>query len=148
MRKRLLVFLVAVAAIGSFFGLLSASPAAAKGRPCGDAVMTSGHGSQGSPWTLKSMYDDNTAGQVVVGEEFEISNVPAGQVWRVAFTYNNTTIFFDGDSTATAAGIREVHMVLYPGGPSHMAAHAVSKVTGEVVHGAVDLPVAPARCGH
>ncbi|MFL6073622.1 MAG: hypothetical protein ACJ73S_09525 [Mycobacteriales bacterium] len=145
------MLLVVAAAAVSLIGVLSsASPAAAQGsrRPCGDPVMTSGHGSQGSPFTLKSMYDDNTAGQVVVGEEFEISNVPAGQVWTVVFTYDNTTVFFDGDSTATAAGIREVHMVLYQGGPSHLAAHAVSKVTGEVVHASVDLPVAPPRCGH
>jgi hypothetical protein len=152
MRKRLTGSAVAVAGAMLVLGSL-ATPAMAKGggggggggRPCGPAQNTSGSGTLGSPWTLKSMYDDNTAGQVVIGEEFEI-NTPAGQVWTVTYSDNGTP-FFSGNFTATATGVRVQEMTLYHGGTSHMAAHAVDQQTGEVIDGAVDLPVAPAACG-
>lgn len=148
MRQRLLAFFaVAAASAAVLLGVQSGAPAAAQGRPCGPPSMTTGTGTLGSPFTLKSMYDDDgPGGIVVVGEEFEINTQAAGQVWTVTFTYNGT-VFFNADSTSTAAGIREVHPTPYKGGTSHMTAHAVSKVTGEVVDGFVDLPVAPARCG-
>jgi hypothetical protein len=153
MRKRVFASALATAATVLVFGSLSVAPAMADGggggggRPCGPAATANGTGSQGSPWTLKSMYDDNSAGAVVVGEEFEINTQVAGQVWAVTFTRNGTA-FFNGDVTSTTAGVREVQMTLYTGGTSHMTAHAVNQQTGEVVDGAVDLPVAPAGCGH
>jgi hypothetical protein len=152
MRKRLLVSIpVAAATVLA----LAAGPAMAKdgvggsvggGRPCGAAGLDVGVGTLGSPFTLKSMYDDNAAGAVVIGEEFEINTQPAGQVWTVTFSYNGTP-FFSGNVTSDAAGIRVVEMTPYLGGTSHMAAHAVSQQTGEVVDGAVTLPPAPAACG-
>jgi hypothetical protein len=157
LRKRLFASALATAATVLVFGGLSVAPAMAQGggggggggggRPGGPSVSTSGHGTDGTPWTLKSMYDDNSAGAVVVGEEFEINTQVAGQVWAVTFT-DNGTAFFTGNVTSTATGVREVQMNLYHGGTSHMAAHAVNRQTGEVVDGSVDLPVAPAACGH
>lgn len=156
MHKRFFAFALAAGAAALMAGsLLSVTPAMADGgggggggggRPCGPGVSAVGTGTQGTPWTLKSMYDDNAAGQVVVGEEFEINTQVAGQVWAVTFT-DNGTAFFTGNVTSTTAGVREVQMNLYHGGTSHMAAHAVNQQTGEVVNGAVDLPVAPVRCG-
>jgi hypothetical protein len=93
------------------------------------------------------MYDDNSAGAVVVGEEFEINTQVAGQVWAVTFT-DNGTAFFSGNVTSATTGVREVQMNLYQGGASHMTAHAVNQQTGEVVDGAVNLPVAPSTCGN
>jgi hypothetical protein len=156
MRKRLFASVPVAAATALALGALMAGPAMAQGggggggggggRPCGPSHSTSGQGSLGSGFTLKSMYDDN-AGAVVVGEEFEIA-VPAGQVWTVTFS-DNGTVFFSGDVTSDAAGVRVVEMTAYHGGTSHMAAHALSKQSGETVDGAVDLPVAPATCtGH
>jgi hypothetical protein len=153
MRKRLTGSAVAVAGAMLALGAL-ATPAMADGgggggggggRPCGQPVSTNGTGTLGSSWKLKSMYDDNTAGQVVIGEEFEIVS-PAGQVWTVTYTDNGTP-FFSSDVTATATGVRVVEMTLYHGGTSHMAAHAVNKQSGEVIDGAVNLPVAPPACG-
>jgi hypothetical protein len=157
MRKRLIGSGVALA--GAMLALASlATPAMAKGggdgggggggggRPCGPSQSTAGNGTLGTAWTLKSMYDDNTAGQVVIGEEFEINNTPVGQVWTVTYSDNGTP-FFTGDFTATATGVRVVEMTLYHGGTSHMAAHAVDQQTGEVIDGSVNLPVAPAACG-
>jgi hypothetical protein len=103
-------------------------------------------GSSGSPWTLKSKHDDDgPGGSLVEGEEFEI-NVPAGQVWSVTFA-DNGVVFFDALSTAAAGGIREVHAAPNQPGNQHMSVHAVSRSTGEVIDGAVDVPPAPARCG-
>ena len=156
MRKRIFASVFATAATALIAGSLSAVPAMAQGgggggggggRPCGPAQSASGTGTLGTPWTLKSMYDDNTAGAVVVGEEFEINTQVAGQVWAVTFT-DNGTAFFSGNVTSTTAGVRVVEMNLYHGGTSHMTAHAVNKQNGEVVDGAVNLPVAPAACGN
>jgi hypothetical protein len=93
------------------------------------------------------MYDDNSAGAVVIGEEFEINTNVAGQAWAITFA-DNGTAFFSGNVTSTGTGVREVQMTLYPGGTSHMTAHAVNQQTGEVVDGGVTLPVAPPGCGH
>jgi hypothetical protein len=153
MRKRLIG--PALIAVGAALAVssLAVSPAMAQGggggggggRPCGPPQSTSGHGSLGTPWTLKSMYDDNAAGAVVIGEEFEI-NTPAGQVWTVTYS-DNGTAFFSASETAVTGGVRVVEMTLYHGGTSLMAAHAVNQKTGEVIDGSVLLPVAPAACG-
>jgi hypothetical protein len=155
MRKRYVASTLGAAAAVLLFSWLPAAPAMAQGggggggggRPCGSASTASGTCSQGSTFTLKSMYDDNAAGAVVIGEEFEINTQDAGQVWAVTFS-DNGTAFFSGNVTSTAAGIREVQMTPYHGGTSHMTAHAVSQQTGEVVDGSVNLPAAPARCGN
>lgn len=153
MRKLLIGPALIAAAAAVAFSSLAASPAMAKdggggggGRPCGPSHQTNGTGTLGTGWTLKSMYDDNTAGAVVIGEEFEINTNVAGQVWAVTFSDNGTS-FFTANDTSTAAGVREQEMTLYHGGTSHMAAHAVNQQTGEVIDGSVDLPVAPPACG-
>ena len=78
------------------------------GRPCGEPVTGSGHGTLGSPWTDKSMYDDDgpVQGAVVVGEEFEINTGGvAGQQWHVVLA-DNGHVFFDQIVTSTTAGIK------------------------------------------
>jgi hypothetical protein len=130
-------------ALGSV--LAFGGPASASGRPCGPGVSTSGHGSLGSAWTLKSKHDDDgPGGTQVVGEEFEIK-VPAGQTWDVTFA-DNGVIFFQGPSISTADGIREQHAAPNQPGTQHMTVHAVSEGTGEVIDGSVDVPPAP-NCG-
>jgi hypothetical protein len=156
MRARSLTPLLSVVAATVVVGTLLAAPAVAQGgggggggggRSCGPTTSTGGAGSLGSSFSLKSKYDDDAAGAAVqVGEEFEVNTQVAGQVWTLTFTYNGTT-FFTGDVTSTTAGVRQVERALYTGGTSHMAVHAVSQQTGEVVDGSVDDAVAPARCG-
>jgi hypothetical protein len=48
------------------------------------------------------MYDDNSAGAVVVGVEFEINTNVAGQAWAITFT-DNGTVFFSGAVTLPVA---------------------------------------------
>jgi hypothetical protein len=107
------------------------------GRNLGPAVSTSGTGTLGSPWTLKSQHDDDGPG-LVAGEEFEI-NTPAGHVWTVTLADNGTP-FFSQDVTADATGLKAMSKAADTGTDQHMTAHAVDKATGEVVDGAVDLP--------
>jgi hypothetical protein len=114
------------------------------GRPCGRAVSTSGPGSLGTPWTLKSMHDDNAAGMPVVGEEFEI-DTPAGQVWQITFA-DNGTVFFSGTVTAPAGGIVVNAMTADQGGTQIMSAQATDAATGETISGSVPLPPAPSTC--
>jgi hypothetical protein len=71
--------------------------------------------------------------------------VPAGQVWQVTFA-DNGAIFFDQPSTATAAGIREVHAAPNQPGTQHMTVHATNSLTGELIDAFVDVPPAP-NCG-
>jgi hypothetical protein len=107
------------------------------GRKLGPAVSTSGTGTLGSPWTLKSQHDDDGPG-LVAGEEFEI-NTPAGHVWTVTLADNGKP-FFSQDVTADATGLKAMSKAADTGTDQHMTAHAVDKATGEVVDGAVDLP--------
>ncbi|WP_328519735.1 hypothetical protein [Kribbella sp. NBC_00359] len=107
------------------------------GSRLGPAVSTSGTGTLGSPWTLKSQHDDDGPGPVV-GEEFEIKT-PAGHVWTVTLADNGTS-FFSQDVTADATGLKAMSKTADLGIDQHMSAHAVDKATGEVVDGAVDLP--------
>jgi hypothetical protein len=107
------------------------------GRRLGPAVNTSGTGTLGSPWTLKSQHDDDGPG-LVAGEEFQI-NTPAGHVWTVTLAGNGTP-FFSQDVTADATGLTAMSKAADTGTDQHMTAHAVDKATGEVVDGAVDLP--------
>jgi hypothetical protein len=133
---------------------LTAAPAFAKGggdgggggggRPCGPAVSTSGTGSLGSPWTLKSMHDDNAAGMPIVGEEFEI-NTPAGQTWTVTFADDGTT-FFSGNEVAPAGGIVVNSSTANLAGTQTMSVTAVNPATGETISGSVALPPAPSTC--
>lgn len=142
MRKGFMAGILAAGAIGTVLSF--AAPASAS-RPCGPGVSTSGVGSLGSAYTLKSKHDDDgPGGSLVVGEEFEIG-VPAGQVWRVTFA-DNGVVFFDQPSTATATGIREVHAAPNQPGTQHMTVHSVSALTGEVIDAFVDVPPAP-NCG-
>ena len=107
------------------------------GRRLGPPVSTSGTGTLGSPWTLKSQHDDDGPGPVV-GEEFEIKT-PAGHVWTVTLADNGTP-FFSQDVTADATGLLAMSKTADLGIDQVMSAHAVDKATGEVVDGAVDLP--------
>jgi hypothetical protein len=125
---------VAVAAIGL---LAPTGTALASGRPGGPPVATSGVGTLGSPWKLKSMHDDVNGAQVV-GEEFEIA-APAGDVWQTTFA-DNGHVFFQGSQLSTAAGIREVHMTANQAGTQRMSVHSVDSRTGETVDGSVALP--------
>jgi hypothetical protein len=118
-----------------------AATAGAKGRPQGRAVSTTGVGTLGSHWKLKSMHDDDlpgAPGAPVAGEEFEIE-VAAGHTWTTTFA-NNGVVFFSGDQVSTAAGIREVHPSPGQRGNEHMTVHAVDHNTGETIDGFVDLP--------
>ena len=133
--------LTATAAVA--LGMLAAPSAFAQGggsgsgRRLGPAVSTSGTGTLGSPWTLKSQHDDDGPGPVV-GEEFQI-NTPAGHVWTVTLADNGTP-FFSQDVTADATGLLAMSKTADLGIDQVISAHAVDKATGEVVDGAVDLP--------
>lgn len=155
MRKRLFASVPVAAVAALALGALMADPAMAQGggggmagaaRACSPPHSITGHGSLGSAFTLRSMYD-LSAGATAAGEEFEIAS-PAGEVWTVTFS-DNGTVFFSGDVTADSAGVQVVGTTAYHGGALHMVAHAVSEQTGETVDGAVDLPPAPTTCtGH
>jgi hypothetical protein len=146
-RKGYLVGIVAAAASAAVVGVAAPAVASvAPRRPCGPGVSTSGVGSLGSHWTLKSKHDDDGPnGSQVIGEEFEIA-AKAGAVWHVTFA-DNGIVFFDGDSVATADGVREQHAAPNQAGTQHMTVHATSRGTGEVIDGFVDVPPAP-NCGH
>ncbi|MFB9928090.1 hypothetical protein ACFORO_36150 [Amycolatopsis halotolerans] len=148
MRKNVVLPVVAASVAALTMSLTSQPATAVPLRPCGPPAATKGHGTKGTPFTLKSMYDDDgpQEGVVVVGEEFEILTQVSGQVWDLVFTYNRKP-FFTGKDTSKPSGIREVRMTRYLGGKSHVAAHAKNEKTGEVIDGAVDLPVAPPGCG-
>ncbi|WP_242908416.1 hypothetical protein [Actinomadura terrae] len=153
MRTRIAVGLLTSAALALTTAVATGTAAQAKDRPCGRPVETSGTGSQGTPWTLKSQYDDDGTppNRLVAGEEFEIATAAAGQRWSVSFTDNGTEFFRNDNDISIATGIREVHP--NPVGRSvgnHMAAHAehldASGNVIEVIDGAVDLAPPPARC--
>ncbi len=146
MRMRILTIGLAAAAMALTTTAIAGTAASAKGRPCGEPVMTQGTGSQGTGWTLKSMYDDNGPG-LVVGEEFEINTEGAGQHWTVVLSDNGKAFFTNDDDVSTATGINETH----PNPAVHhttevMTAHAVRHDTGEVIDGSVTLAPAPANC--
>lgn len=110
------------------------------GRPLGQGASTSGVGSLGSEWTLKSKHDDDGPG-FVAGEEFEI-DTPVGHVWTVTFADDGHP-FFSTDSAATATGVRVMGKVAAaPTAEVVMSVHAVDHATGEIIDGAVDLPAA------
>jgi hypothetical protein len=119
------------------------------GRPCGTATATSGVGTLGSAFTLKSMYDDDDDGAapgVVVGEEFEIDTAAVGQQWTVQLA-DNGVVFLDQTETSDAAGIKGMSMTPAQPGNQVMTAHAVNTDNGEIVDGTVTLNPPPARCG-
>ncbi|QXJ26212.1 hypothetical protein AGRA3207_007838 [Actinomadura graeca] len=154
MRTRPMAGLLAAAALALATAVATGGAAQAKERPCGRPVETSGVGTQGTPWTLKSQYDDDGVppNRLVAGEEFEIDTGVAGQHWSVVFTDNGTEFFRNDDDVSTATGIREVHPnPVGRGNTNHMAVHAVRHDAGgnviEVIDGAVDLPAPPPRCG-
>ncbi|PXX52702.1 hypothetical protein DFR70_13123 [Nocardia tenerifensis] len=130
-------------------GVVTGGAAQAMDRPCGRGGSDSGKGSLGTPWTLKSMYDDDgpAPNRLVAGEEFEIATTGAGQHWSVTFADNGTPFFTNDDDVSTATGIREVHPNPVTRIPNHMTVHAIRHETGEVIDGAVDLPAPPPRCG-
>jgi hypothetical protein len=120
---------------------------ASHGRPCGDPVSTTGHGTLGSPFTLKSMYDDDgTQPGVVVGEEFEINTEAAGQQWTVQLA-DNGLVFFNQTLTSTAAGIKAMGQTPAQPGDQVMTAHAKNLGNGETVDGTVKLGPPPPACG-
>src|SRR5690348_15725174 len=108
MRMRVLAVVLAAGAMAITTSAVTSIAASAKGRPCGDPVSTSGMGSQGTPWTLKSQYDDNGPG-LVAGEEFQITTQGAGQHWTVVLSHNGTAFFTNNDDVSTASGINETH---------------------------------------
>ncbi|MFD2415917.1 hypothetical protein [Amycolatopsis pigmentata] len=146
MRMRVLVAVLATGGALLATGVVTGATAEASGRPCGGAVTTQGVGTDGTPWALKSMYDDNGPG-LVAGEEFQIETHEAGQHWTVVLSDNGVPFFTDNDDVSTASGINETH-------PNHvrhgtinvMSAHAVRHDTGEVIDGSVTLPAAAAGC--
>jgi hypothetical protein len=144
-RKRIVAGLTAAALVG--VGLsATATSASASGRPCGPPVSTSGVGTLGTSFKLKSMHDDDgPGGSLVVGEEFEIFTQVVGQVWTITFA-DNGLVFFQADDPATPTGIREVHPTPNQPGTQHMTVHAVNHTTAEVIDAFVDVPPAP-RCG-
>ncbi|PPK65188.1 hypothetical protein V5P93_003625 [Actinokineospora auranticolor] len=151
MRMRVPTAVVTVGVLALVGVTATATAAEAKDRPCGQAARAQGVGGNGTPWTLKSMYDDDgpVPGALVVGEEFEIATRGAGQHWTVTFTDNDVVFFTNPDDVSTPTGLREVHMT--PAARNtveHMRAHAVRHDTGEVIDGTVVLPPAPARCGN
>jgi hypothetical protein len=107
-------------------------------------VSTTGKGTLGSPWTLKSALDDAN-GVLTVGEEFEINtsaNTPpdaVGQPWTVTFAQNGV-VFLDDTQNTQPTGIREAKMTPRLTEPLHMTVHAVNLVTGETIDGAVTVP--------
>ena len=145
MRMRILAVVLAAGALTLTTTAVTANAAPAK-RPCGPAVMTSGTGSLGTGWTLKSQYDDDGPG-LVAGEEFEINTEGAGQHWTVVLSDDGKAFFTNNDDVSTATGINETH----PNPTVHhisnvMSAHAVRHDTGEVIDGSVTLPPAPPAC--
>jgi hypothetical protein len=117
------------------------------GRPCGTGMNTAGHGTLGSPFTLKSMYDDDGAVPgVVVGEEFEINTEAVGQQWTVQLA-DNGLVFFNQILISDVNGIKAMSMTPAQPGKQVMTAHAVNAGNGEVVDGTVTLDPPPARCG-
>lgn len=145
MRIRILAVVLAVGATALATSATTANAAPAK-RPCGQPVMTSGVGSLGTGWTLKSQYDDNGPG-LVAGEEFQINTEGAGQHWTVVLSDNGKAFFTNNDDVSTPTGINETH----PNPTVHhinnvMSAHAVRHDTGEVIDGSVTLPPAPPAC--
>lgn len=150
MQRKALSVTMLTASVAVGLSLLSAPAALASGGPggggdgghgggrrLGPAVSTSGVGSLGSPWTLKSQHDDDGPG-LVVGEEFEIGT-PAGHVWSVAFADNGVT-FFQQTVTADAAGVRAMSKTADLGVDQVMSVHAVDLGTHEIIDGSVDLP--------
>ncbi|HEX5118441.1 MAG TPA: hypothetical protein VFW65_24920 [Pseudonocardiaceae bacterium] len=118
------------------------------GRPCGTATVTSGVGTQGSTFTLKSMYDDDGAVPgVVVGEEFEINTEAVGQHWTVQLA-DNGVIFLNQNDISDVTGIKGMSMTPAQPGSQVMTAHAVNTDDGEMVDGTVTLAPPSARCGH
>src|SRR5947207_11050816 len=119
MRKKILVVLAMVGA-ASVLAVVPPAEAQSGKRPCGPPVSTSGVGTGGTAWTLKSMHDDDgPGGTLVVGEEFEINTQLAGQLWTIAFA-DNGTVFFTGDDVSTTTGVREVHAAPNQAGTQHM----------------------------
>lgn len=119
------------------------------GRPCGPGHSTQGTGSQGTPWTLKSKYDDDGAlPGVVVGEEFQINTEAAGQQWHVQLA-DNGLVFFDKVLTSTAAGITAMSNTPDQGGTDqHMTAVATNLGDAETINAALTVPgPPPAACG-
>ncbi|HEY1574773.1 MAG TPA: hypothetical protein VGG05_25810 [Pseudonocardiaceae bacterium] len=118
------------------------------GRPCGTAMATSGVGTLGSTFTLKSMYDDDGAVPgVVVGEEFEINTEAVGQHWTVQLA-DNGVIFLNQNEISDVTGIKGMSMTPAQPGNQVMTAHAVDTDNGEVVDGTVTLAPPSAKCGH
>lgn len=149
MRMRVLAVVLAAGAMALTTSAVTGTAANAKGRPCGQPVMTQGQGTLGTGWTLKSQYDDNgpNPGGLVAGEEFQINTEGAGQHWTVVLSDNGTAFFTNNDDVSTATGINETH----PNPTFHhinnvMSAHAVRHDTGEVINGSVALPPAPPAC--
>lgn len=147
MRMRVLAVVLAAGAVALTTSAVTGTAADAKGRPCGQPVMTQGQGTPG--WTLKSQYDDDgtNPGGLVAGEEFQINTEGAGQHWTVVLSDNGTAFFTNNDDVSTATGINETH----PNPTFHhinnvMSAHAVRQDTGEVIDASVTLPPAPANC--
>jgi hypothetical protein len=146
MRMRVLAVVFAAGAVAMTTSAVTSTAASARGRPCGDPVMTSGAGTDGTTWTLKSQYDDNGPG-LVSGEEFQINTQAAGQHWTVVLSHNGTAFFTNNDDVSTATGINETHPDRATHGTTQvMTAHAVRHDTGEVIDGTVELPPAPAQC--
>lgn len=146
---QILALAAATGAAALTVGVIAAPAANASGRPCGSAVATSGMGSLGTPFTLKSMYDDDgaTPGAVVVGEEFEINTEAVGQTWQLTFS-DNGIVFFTGTDVSTATGIREVRMTPAQPGTQTMKAIAINQADGETIMATVTLPTVPPKCGH
>ncbi|NUP51242.1 MAG: hypothetical protein HOW97_28615 [Catenulispora sp.] len=141
---------VAVAALAGTNAYASGGGGGGGGnRPCGPTHSTSGVGSLGTSWTLKSKFDDDGAKPgVVVGEEFQINTEAAGQVWHVILA-DNGVVFFDKILTSDAAGITAMGNTPDQGVvDQNMTANATRLSDNETIFGTVvDPGPPPAACG-
>ena len=144
MRRRMLAGALTAGMVS--LGMLSAPGAQAQpltARPCSPGLIV-GVGSQGTPFALRARYEMINAGQIVVGEEFEINTRVPNQPWTIEFT-DNGTVFFSGIETSTGGPIAVVKTDPVTGSAVHtMGAHADNTVTGETIDAAVTLPPPPA----
>jgi hypothetical protein len=143
MRTKLALLATTVGA-AAIAALLAASPAAAKGRPLGRPVKTSGICTdQTSTFTLKSMFDDEPFAQTV-GAEFEVDTGVVGQSWQVTLT-DNGIVFFDAlvGTTGPEGALNVTHPDQGAFNISHtIVARAVNRDNGAVCTGQViDLPI-------
>ncbi len=119
MRMRVLAGAASAGVLALTISAAAGTAAQAKERPCGQGKSTSGVGTAGTAWTLKSKYDDDGTppNRLVAGEEFEIKTQAAGQRWSVVFSDNGKE-FFRNDNDISTATLRRPPAPVEPGRPA------------------------------